>query len=221
MRPGQGLVAVDLRRQGVERGFVSQQSLGVIIHKSRVADMAVAQDEGTLGGLDQAMDEGKVIDTADTQAIEQGQDQQRREALGRRGGVVEPGSGNRRRQRHRPFDTMRRQILGRHRRSRRCQVGGDVARHLAIVEAGQAVTHQPPQGLGQGRLFQPVTLSQRPARAENLRITEHIPELGILGGGDICPALGHGDAMLSVINGGFENARQRYPAAVEHHRPGR
>ena len=87
-RPARRLAAVDLLGLGVEEGAV-EEALRRRRQPVRIGDDAVAHPEGALGRLDQPVDVVEAFRLADPQPLEQRQDDQRGEPLGRRRRVVE------------------------------------------------------------------------------------------------------------------------------------
>src|SRR6185437_16692635 len=92
LRPLRRLAAVDLFAFGVKevRVEIAQK---IAVYRVGIGDLTVAHDEGALGRFDQAVNVGKAVAFGDAQAVEQGENDERGQTLGRRRRVVEsPGT---------------------------------------------------------------------------------------------------------------------------------
>ncbi len=79
---------------------------------------------------------------------------------------------------------------------------------------------QSSQSLGQGRLPQAIAGRQWPSlRAEDSGIARHVTQFGVLGGGQVAAAWGHGNTVIGVKNGVTQDAAQGQGAAVQHGLP--
>ena len=94
--------------------------------------MAIAPEEGLLGRLDQPMDMREVVRRLPVEPVEQGEDQERGDALRRRRAVMERAVARSDVQRRRPRGAMMGEVGGRDRAAQRGEVGGDVGRSAPV-----------------------------------------------------------------------------------------
>ncbi len=176
--------------------------------------MAVADAEGALGGLDQAVDVGEALALRNAQPVVERQDQQRGQSLGRGRHVVEAAGGDRHGEGRDRLGPMGFQIGQGHRRTGGLEIRRDVAGEGAAVGAAQAVDGQPPKGARQGGL--PERLA---AAKEGLGEAGHRFQLSALGREQGGEASGDRRALFGMADGRFQQARQgQGPAAQLQHR---
>jgi len=105
----------------------------------RIGHGVVAGAQRPLGRFDQAVDVIEAFGLLDAQPIEQREDHQRDQPLGRRVGVVEGAGGNVGSQRLGDLGLVAGEIVARHRAADAVEIGGDLAADVAaikVVEAG-------------------------------------------------------------------------------------
>ena len=107
-----------------------------------------------LGRLDQAMDVIESFARGDAEAVEQRQDHQRDDALGRRVGVVDRAARQLDVQRFRESGAITRKILARDRAADAFEVGGDLAPDIAAIEIVEAGMGKMRKRLGERLLLQ-------------------------------------------------------------------
>ena len=143
-RPGRRLAAVDLHRFAGDEALI-EIAVERVREEGRIGDGAIAGADRALGRLDQAVDVIETFCLGHTQAVEQREDHQRGNTLGRRAGVVDRAAGEIGAQRLGDLGLIAVQILARDRAADAFEIGGDFAPDIAAVEIVEA---------GMGELFE-------------------------------------------------------------------
>ena len=148
--PRTGALAVDGIGLGVEP-LRRQESLHVVA-EGGIGDFRIAHGEGTLGRFDQAVDVVEAFAALHPQPVEQAEDDQRGQPLGRRRRVEERAVGERQRQWRRQPRFVLAQILAGHRRADLLEVGGDLGGNVAAIEVAIAGAGDLVERIGKARL---------------------------------------------------------------------
>jgi hypothetical protein len=151
----------------------------------------------------------------DAQPLEQAEDDERRQALSRRRHVIERAGIDAEAQRLGDDRAGSFEVGAGHRAADPVEIGGDLAADIAAVEIVESGPGEMIEGGGQRRLGADGT---RPGRLavfeERRRKAGYVFEFPELLGGQPCLAPGDAVAVPGVVDGGFEQRRERHPAAL-------
>ena len=191
------------------RAAGSRKPLGIGRQALRIGHHALAHAEGALGGFHQAVNVREAFALGHTQALEQAEDHERREALRGRRQVVDRAVVQPHRERVDDLRLVGGQVARAQRAAHAFELGADALGDFTAVEVVQPTLGQLLQRAAQRGLLEDVAHSRRLAVDEvGLRKTRRVFQAVELLAGERRLAFGDGNAVARVADAIGQQARQ-------------